>query len=168
MSLRDLRPEGERMDVRAVFGIQFLLSVLVFSLLAKWFLVPWLREKSRSDALFWLSLPHVSRHVGLVFLVPGIVSESLPTSFARAAAFGDLTAGVLALLVVVALRGRWAAAVPLAWLFNVVGTVDLINALRQADAIPHLGAAWYIPTFLVPLLLVTHAMSFKWLLKTKP
>jgi hypothetical protein len=54
---------------------------------------------------------------------------------------------------------------PLVWLFNIVGTADLLNALRQADAVPHLGTTWYIPTFLVPLLLVTHVMIFARLLR---
>jgi len=43
--------------------------------------------------------------------------------------------------------------------------VDLVTSLRHADAIPNLGAAWYIPTFVVPLLLVTHVMIFARLLK---
>ncbi len=55
-------------------------------------------------------------------------------------------------------------AVALVWLFNVVGTVDLANALRHVDVVPRFAATWYIPTMLVPLLLVTHFMSFKRLL----
>ena len=31
--------------------------------------------------------------------------------------------------------------------------------------IPHFGAAWYIPTFIVPLLLVTHFLIFRQLIK---
>ena len=45
------------------------------------------------------------------------------------------------------------------------GTVDLLNALRHVNVAPNFGAAWYIPTFLVPLLLVTHFMIFVRLLK---
>ena len=153
------------MDMLGIFGLQFFLSLVLFSLLAKWFLAPWLKDKPQSEALFWLTLPHAVRHMGMVFLVPGVVSQSLPSSFAAPAAYGDLTSGVLALLVLIALRNRWPATTALVWLFNVVGTVDLLNALRQADAVPHLGAAWYIPTFLVPVLLVTHFMIFGRLLK---
>ena len=40
----------------------------------------------------------------------------------------------------------------------IVGTVDLANALRQAENVPYLLTTWYIPTFFVPLLLVTHAL----------
>ena len=113
-----------------------------------------------NDALFWLVLPHAFRHIGLVFLVPGVVAQPLPSDFADPAAYGDLAAAILALASLIALRGGWAGALTLVWVFNIVGTVDLLNALRQADAIPGFGAAWYIPTFLVPLLLVTHFMIF--------
>ena len=46
--------------------------------------------------------------------------------------------------------------------------LDLANALFQGlrlDAASSFGAAWYIPTFFVPLLLVTHFMIFARLLK---
>ncbi len=48
----------------------------------------------------------------------------------------------------------------LVWLFNIVGTVDLFNALRQAEVISNLGTTWLIPTFVVPILLVTHGLIF--------
>ena len=55
---------------------------------------------------------------------------------------------------------RLGGTIALVWLFNVVGTLDLLNALRHLDVSPAFGAAWYIPTFLVPVLLVTHFMMF--------
>jgi hypothetical protein len=51
------------------------------------------------------------------------------------------------------------------WLFNIVGTIDLVNALRHVDVAQNFGAAWYIPTMLVPILLITHSMIFVRLLK---
>ena len=153
------------MDTQAIFGLQFFLSLVVWGLLAKWLLAPWLETKSPHDALFWLTLPHAFRHMGMVFLVPGVVARPLPSGFATPAAYGDLVTGVLALLALIALRAGWAGALVLVWLFNIVGTVDLLNALRQANVVPDFGAAWYIPTLFVPLLLVTHFMSFARLLK---
>ena len=148
------------MNMLAIFGLQIFLSIVVCSLLAKWFLGPWLRQKTQRESLFWLTLPHATRHVGMVFLVPGVVGQSLPNGFAVAAAYGDLAAGVLAILVVIALRSPRAGTTALVWLFNIVGTADLLNALSHTEAVPHLGAAWYIPTFWVPVLLVTHFMIF--------
>ncbi len=152
------------MDAQAIFGLQFLLSLVVWSLIAKWLLAPWLDHEPPHRALFWLTLPHAFRHVGMVFLVPGVVARPLPEAFAIPAAYGDLLTGVLALIALIALRTRWGGAPALVWLFNIIGTVDLLNALRHLNVAPDFGAAWYIPTFLVPLLLVTHFMIFARLL----
>jgi len=148
------------MDALTIFGLQLVLSVAVYALVAKWYVAPWLAEKPIHSALIALIFPHAFRHLGLAFLVPGLVAQPLPGSFAFAAAYGDFVSGLLALLSLVALRGRWSLALPLVWLFNIVGTADLLNALRHAEAVPHLQTTWYIPTFVVPLLLVTHAMIF--------
>jgi hypothetical protein len=153
------------MDTLTIFLTQLILSVVVFSLLAKWFVGPWLADKPIHVALIALTFPHAMRHVGLSFLVPGLVSESLQGSFAGLAAYGDFVTGLIALLALFALKGRWRIALPLVWLFNIAGTVDLANALRQAESVPHLLVTWYIPTFFVPLLLVTHALMFVRLFK---
>jgi hypothetical protein len=106
---------------------------------------------------------------GLAFLVPGVVSPDLPDGFARPAAYGDLATSILALLAIATLRGR--PGIIVVWVFNIVGTVDLLNAFYQGDRLgvgiaPGLqGAAYFIPTVLVPLLLVTHVLVFCILLR---
>ncbi len=152
------------MDIQAIFGLQFLLSLLAWGVIARFLLSPWLAKLPQRQALLWLSLPHAFRHVGMVFLVPGVVDQPLPPGFADPAAYGDLATGVFALFAIIALHSRWSVALALVWLFNIVGTVDLANALRHLDVAPRFGAAWYIPTMLVPLLLVTHFLIFKQLL----
>ena len=153
------------MSPQLIFILQLGLSLLVFGLLANWLLVPWLANQSQREALFWLTLPHAFRYMGMVFLVPGLVVQPLPDNFAIPAAYGDLLTSILALLALILLRTGSKAAVGLVWLFNVVGTVDLLNALRHIDVVPDFGAVWYIPTFYVPLLLVTHFMIFAQLIK---
>ena len=64
------------------------------------------------------------------------------------------------------MRLEWPFSIALVWIFNVVGTVDLLNAVFQGMRfvpIEHFGAAFFIPAVIVPLLLVTHAIVF-WLL----
>ena len=153
------------MDTLAIFGLQLVLSLIVYSLVAKWYVMPWLAEKPIHQALMPLIFPHALRHIGLTFFVPGVVAQPLPSFFANTVGYGDLISGLLALLSLVALRGRWGLALPLVWLFDIVGTADLLNALRHADAVPNFGATWYIPTFWVPVLLVTHVMIFARLLR---
>ena len=153
------------MSTTEIFGVQIVLSLFVFGLIARWGLGPVLNRLPAREALFWLAVPHAFRHIGLVFLVPGVVAPSLPASFASAAAYGDLAAGFLAILALIALRKSWLVALPVVWALNIVGLVDLANALRQEEVIPYLQAAWYIPTFIVPALLVTHVMMVARLIK---
>jgi hypothetical protein len=95
-----------------------------------------------------------------------VVGSGLPAAFAIPAAYGDLLAALLALSAIAALRLAWSRAIALGWLFNLVGTLDLVNAFYQGirnDV--QLGAAYYIPTFAVPALFVTHAMIFMMLIR---
>ncbi len=153
------------MDFLAIFGLQFSLSLIVCGLLAKWYVVPWLAKQPTRQALEPLLMPHALRHIGMAFLVPGLVVQPLPTSFAIAAAYGDLLSGLLAILSMIALRAQWRYSLALVGLFNIVGITDLFNALRQAEVVTNLGTTWYIPTFFVPVLLVTHGLIFLQLLK---
>ena len=154
------------MTAQQIFGLQVLLSFVLYTLVARWYVGPRLAALPVDRALQPLLVLHATRHMGLVFLVPTVVGGVLPTAFAAAAGYGDLLAGVLALAALVALRARASAARPLTWLFNVVGLGDLVNAFYQG--LSHdvqLGAAYYIPTFIVPALVVTHVMIFGILLR---
>ena len=153
------------MTPTAIFLLQFAMSVLVFGMLAKWYAAPWLSTKTTSVALSILILPHAFRHIGLSFLVPNLNIGTMPETFAEPAGYGDLASAVLAIAALMALHWRATLTLPLIWVFSILGTADLLNALRQAEAIAHFGPTWFIPTFLVPLLLVTHVMIFAQLLK---
>jgi tellurite resistance protein TehA-like permease len=153
------------METVQIFVVQFVLSVVVFALIARWHVTPWLAEKPLQVALGILILPHAFRHIGLTFLTPAVVSEAMPSTFAAAAGYGDFASGILAILALVALHRNGSTAIWFVWIFSIVGSVDLLNALRQVEAVPHFGAAWYIPTFLVPLLIITHVMIFALLVK---
>ena len=130
-----------------------------------------LRTLPRDIALTLLVLPHTLRFVGLSFLVEGVVSPALPSEFSTPAAWGDFTAAVLALIVVAALARRWSNVVPLIWVFNVWGTIDLLyanaNAVRLHVDPGEFSAAYYIPTVWVPLLLVSHGLIFWLLLRSR-
>jgi hypothetical protein len=153
------------MTAQQIFGLQFVLSLVLYSLLARWYVAPRLARLPLASALMPLLFLHASRFLGMVFLVPSVAGGPLPSEFAVAAAYGDLLAAVLAFASIAALRTGWALAVPLVWLFNLEGTLDLINALVQGLRFNvQLGAAYYIPTVAVPALLVTHTMIFAMLL----
>lgn len=155
------------MLVQALFGISVAFGFIAWAVVAANYVWPGLRGLPRIDALRPLLALHAFRFMGLSFLIPGVVSPDLPAAFAVDAAYGDLIAAILALLSLATLRTT--VGIPLVWLFNIWGSADLINAFYQANAAGfspgELGAAYFIPTAIVPLLLVTHALVFKLLLQ---
>lgn len=143
--------------------VNLTLSLLAFSLIAKWYVLPRLGAVPLPAALEPFLLLHSFRHIGLMFLAPGAVGSSLPVAFAQPAALGDLAASILAFVSLLALRRGWAGALGLVWLFNLVGTLDLLNAVGRGvmyDAAAGMGATFWIPSVVVPALLVTHALMF--------
>ncbi len=154
------------MQIDLFLPLSLVLGLISYSLIASWYVMPALKSLPRAQALKPLLLFHTFRYIGLAFLVPGVAAETLDPSFANPAAYGDLLAAVLALIALVALHFKWVIAIPLVWIFNIEGFLDLINALFQglrSDA--QLGAAYFIPAVIVPALLVTHFMIFKLLLQ---
>jgi len=158
------------MDSCALFGLSALLSLAASCVFAKLYAWPRLRSMELRDALVPLVAPHMFfRFIGLSFLVPGVVSPSLPRAFAIPAAYGDLIAGVLAIVATISLARRAPWAVAVVWLFNVWGAADLLFAgiqgpRNQVDP-AWFGAAFFIPTAILPPLLVTHALIFLLLIR---
>lgn len=119
------------MSTRAIFGLQVLMSFIGYVLIARLYVAPRLARLPLPAALTPLLLLHAFRHLGMVFLVPTVVGPALPAAFAVPAAYGDLLGALLALSSIMALRLRWALAIGLVWVFNLVGTLDLFNAFYQ-------------------------------------
>jgi hypothetical protein len=139
-----------------------------YGLIAKWYIMPVLLALPRARALVPLLLFHCFRFIGLAFLIPGVTSQPLDSRFSNPAAYGDLIAALLAFLAILALRQRWRTAIPLVWIFNFEGTLDLLNAVTQGLRFTEngtLGATYFIPAIIVPALLVTHVMVFIILLR---
>src|SRR6266851_9092365 len=130
---RDVSPGRRPMNSPAVFGLSFLMSLLSSIVVAVLFAWPWLRTSNREQALIWLVAPHMFlRFIGLSFLVPGVVSGSLPKAWAVPAGYGDFVAGILAVIATAALVahiGNWAIAT--VWIFNVWGAADLLFAFYK-------------------------------------
>lgn len=149
------------------FFVSIAFSLVMWGIVSARYIWPELRVRQRAEALQPLLILHSFRFIGLAFMVPGVVSAELPTAFARSAGYGDLIAAGLALISLVSLRSG--AGVFMTWVFNLWGAADLFNAFYQAGhggLIPgQLGATYFLPTFIVPLLLITHVLAFRILLQ---
>jgi len=158
------------------FNLPFVLSVagafLTSSAVAYIYVWPALRALPRFDALRLLAAFHAFRFFGMNLLVAGFVSPELSSDFASRVGWGDFVAAILALLSMAALSWRWSIAIPVVWIFNIWGTLDLLNAYYMGATQlrdPGLMAAGiYVPALYVPLLLVSHVLIFLLLLSVKP
>ncbi len=158
------------MPIPLISGITVAFGFLAWSVFAAQYIWPAISKRERAAALRPILVLHGFRYIGLAVLIPGVVSPQLAdTAFARELAYGDLAAATLALIALAALRTRLAE--PLVWIFNIFGTADLLNAFYQGSHISLantpglLGAGYFIPIFGVPLLLVTHVLTFRLLMR---
>jgi len=155
------------MQPQLVFFVSVAFGFIAWGIVTSIYIWPALRHKARSDALRPVLILHSFRYLGLATLVPGIVSPDLPAGFARPEAYGDFITAILAVLTLLLLpRG---SGLIMAWIFNIWGTVDLLNAFYQGNAAGlqagQLGATYFIPTVFVPILLTTHGLAFRILLQ---
>ena len=149
------------------FFVSIAFSFIAWGIVTARYIWPELRLRQRAEALRPLLILHSFRFIGLAFLVPGVVSPDLQSAFAHSAAYGDIIAATLALLSLLSLpSGR---GVLIAWIFNLWGSADLLKAFYQANnagLLPgQLGATYFIPTFVVPILMITHGLAFRILLQ---
>jgi hypothetical protein len=155
------------MQSQVAFFVSIAFSVIAWGVVTARYIWPELCLRSRAEALRPLLILHSFRFIGLAFLVPGVVSPDVPSAFAQSAAYGDIIAAILALLALTSLSGR--AGIVIAWIFSLWGTADLFNAFYQANhsglLAGQLGATYFIPTLIVPILLITHALAFRILLQ---
>ncbi|HEY2661277.1 MAG TPA: hypothetical protein VGI79_16270 [Caulobacteraceae bacterium] len=158
------------MNSVAIFWMQLVTSVVVFSAVAAWYAWPSLTKISRNNALTLLLFVNVPRYVGMTLLVVGMVGADIPIGFRSSAAYGDLLEAALAFISIFALRRDWRFAVPLVWLTNTWGFVDLLNGVRGVVQLNvprfNLGTFWYVYTFYAPLVIVSHVMIFLVLVKS--
>lgn len=150
-----------------LFFVSIAFSLIAWGIVTARYIWPELRQRPQAEALRPILMLHSFRFIGLAFLIPGVVSPELPSVFAHQAAYGDIIAAMLALFSLVLLPS--AAGVAAAWIFNVWGAVDILNAFYQARngglLAGQLGAAYFLPTLIVPLLLITHVVGFRILLQ---
>jgi hypothetical protein len=152
------------MEPIVLFGIQFTLSLVAYSLIAAWYVAPRLSRLPRELALVPLLWVHAFRTVGGTILAPGAVGPDVPMEFRTMIGYGDLITALLALVAVTALRTRIPGAIAFVWLCVVVGMLDTVNAIVQSmrfSVFTHaLGVNWVIVTIYVPALLVTSFLIF--------
>jgi hypothetical protein len=153
------------------FAASVAFGLLAWGAVSLNYLWPRMRELPLHAAVRPILHLHLFRYIGLSFLVPGVVGPDLQAAFAAPTAYGDLVAMGLAWAALMAGSGPYSRIA--IWTFNVWGISDLLLAFYKATIgvgiePSSLGAAWFLPTVIVPLLLWTHVLVFAVLLRTSP
>ena len=157
------------MNQTAILLTSITIGVVGWGLIAKLWVIPWLKDNPFHQGLALLTIPHVFRYIGLSFLITGVTNSPLDPRFATPAAYGDLIAAILALIALTALLAKSRYSVLFVWIFNIAGFADFLVAVTQGLRYTHpeeMGATYFIPILAVPLLFVSHLLIF-WMLVTR-
>jgi len=109
-------------------NIQSTLELIVFALVSKWYIAPKLLTKNLYDALIPFYLFHALRFLPITLIGKGTGSPEIPQlCFPTKLAYGAWFRLYL-LYSIFFLKFRISGAIATAWIFNILGAVDLINA----------------------------------------
>jgi hypothetical protein len=153
----------ESANALGVAGIIWTLTAL--ALLACW-KVSTLQRWVMTVELRWLVLVHLTRFVGFYFFILSSRGE-LPFAFAAPAGWGDIIVAALAVLLLALSNARnWTMLI----IWNTVGLTDILFVVmtalrlgledgRSMHALREFPLS-LLPTFLVPLIIVSHVLIF--------
>jgi hypothetical protein len=149
--------------------IQFVFSLIIYSLITIWFVHPLLKTRPWRRAVVPLLLVHAFRYSPLTLLMPGQVNPTITTMAKETIAYGDLSSAVLALLAALLVFYEVKGSKAAVWLFSVVGIFDIVLATSVGISAgflrKDLGFNLYILNFYVPMLIVTHILILRYLLR---
>jgi hypothetical protein len=132
---------------------------LVFIVIARWYVAPWLAARGRAEALIALLWIHVFRYVALQIFAAQ--REGFPISMdgALEIVIGDVGGAIIAFAAIVLLRRRAAAGLVLCWLLIAETATDTFLNIRGGVEEHLMGAAtgvtWMILVFFVPAIIVS-------------
>ena len=155
--------EDITVPIDLMLPLSIIFALISWTLIIHWYVHPKLKQHSVVIIIEPILFLHTFRYVGLMFLIPGVTTEVLDPRFSFPAAYGDLIATILAFVAIGAIRLKANWALFSVWLFNIWGMADLLNAVTRGiifTKFGQLGATYWIPATIVPLLLVTHVYVF--------
>jgi hypothetical protein len=159
------------MSPTTLLGVQFTFSLVLFSLVARWYISPALSARPTPAALVPLFLVHGLRYLPSSAFAPGQVGSGVPMEAMQKIAYGDLASAALAIAAALFLFYRWRGAIAVAWSVNILTSLDWINggyvAASNGLVTYPMGGNWYIINYYVPVIGVIHVMIFARLIRDR-
>jgi hypothetical protein len=154
-----------------IVSIQFALGLIIFGTVVREYLLGWLQRSDVFVAIAPVLLYQGFRFLGLTMLAPDQVAPGQDLDAIEVIAYGDLAAAVTGIIAALAAYRRSALTLPLAWLFTVVGIVDLISVgitVAAAGTLEEgIGVMWVTFGLIAPLLVLSHGYVLYVLIKRK-
>lgn len=159
------------MDNFTIINIQALIGTVALLLGFRYWIQPRISQLALHDALLPFIFLNAFRYLGLTFMAKEQFYGGFPEEFLTTVGLLDLTTALLAIVSVVALKTRWRFAIPLVWIFNLVGFGDLITAFPQFFGLKlydqNLGFIWLMFVTYGLATFLSHIYIFIRLLKKK-
>jgi hypothetical protein len=147
-----------------------LVSLVVYAAIAGWYVAPWLKSRSRTDALIALLWVHVFRYVALQVFAAQQHGFPISNQGAMEIVIGDVAGAAMAFVAIALLRYRVRLGIPLAWLLVAETAYDTITNIHGGVREHLMGAAsdttWFVLVFYVPLVVVS-TMLLAWQLYSR-
>jgi len=136
------------MDNFLIINLQAMTGTVAIILGFRYWIQPRIAKRSLHEALLPFVFLNTFRYLGLSFMAKEQFYDGFPTEFLTTVGLLDFTTAILAIIAAIALKNKWRFAIPLVWLFNVVGFGDLITAFPQFFGLElynqNLGFIWLV------------------------
>ena len=136
------------MDNFLIINLQAMTGTVAIILGFRYWIQPRISKRSLHEALLPFVFLNTFRYLGLSFMAKEQFYDGFPTEFLTTVGLLDFTTAILAIITAIALKNKWRFAIPLVWLFNVVGFGDLITAFPQFFGLElynqNLGFIWLV------------------------
>ncbi len=114
-----------------IINLQAIIGAVSLFLGFKFWVQPRLVNLSLYNTLLPFVFLNTFRYLGLSFMAKEQFYDGFPTEFLTTVGLWDMATAILAIITAIALKGKWKYAIPLVWVFNIVGFADLITAFPQ-------------------------------------
>ncbi len=119
------------MDNFLIINLQAMVGTVAIILGFRYWIQPRIAKLSLHKALLPFVFLNAFRYLGLTFMAKEQFYDGFPTEFLTTVGILDLSTAILAIIATIALKNKWSFAIPLVWIFNIVGFGDLITAFPQ-------------------------------------
>jgi len=131
-----------------IINLQALTGTVAIILGFKYWIQPRISKLPIHEALLPFVYLNTFRYLGLSFMAKEQFYNGFPSDFLTTVGLLDFATSILAISSVIALKNKWNFAIPLVWIFNIVGFGDLISAFPQFFGLKlydhNLGFIWIL------------------------